>query len=203
MASTSIAPTLPPATIELVRATLRYSATATHDVAIHVKRHGLRRAFFATCGDLGCPLKTTPEDYREGAAAGRGHLYARRRDLRACRTGNAVVPVDRTKQWVTGRAYLGVPYPAAVAPGARYLITLKLPQVIPPDLLPEDRVYHRAKRAGPTRIECAEDDVVFVLGHELHHVHQFRHDLPRSEVDAERAGRAVLQAWVRDGRPTG
>lgn len=202
MTSVWIAPTLPAATGALVAAAVAHSGTDTRDVAIKVKRHGIRRAFFTACEDRRCPLRVTPSDYREGPVGGRGHLYARRRDLTHCRSGSAVVGLDRTSHWVTGRAYAGVPYPATVPRGTRYLITLKVPQVIPDDLLPTDRSYHRAKRAGATRIERPEDDVVFVLGHELHHIHQFRHGWPRSEVAAERAGQAVLQAWLGAGRPT-
>ncbi|HUG84131.1 MAG TPA: hypothetical protein VMM13_06175 [Euzebya sp.] len=202
MASVWITPTLPgPSTASLVEAAVRFSDTDTRDVAVKVKRHGVRRAFFTSCANDRCALQATPSDYAEGGAMGRGHLYARRGDLAPCRSANRIVAVDRTSHWVTGRAYAGVPYPATVAPGTRYLITLKVPQVRPGDLLPADRTYHRAKRAGATRIERPEDDLVFVLAHELHHVHQFRHDLPRSEVAAEQAGRAVLQDWVAAGRP--
>lgn len=201
VAATWITPTLPPATAGLVEATVQLSTTDTRDVTVKVKRHGIRRAFFTPCHDRRCRLVPTPEDYAEGPAAGRGHLYARRGDLARCRSGNPVVPVDRTRHWVTGRAYDGVPHPGSVSPGTRYLITLKVPQRRPDGLLPADRTYHRAKRAGATRIEVPEDDVVFVLAHELQHVHQFRHGLPRSEVEAEHAGRAVLQRWVAAGRP--
>lgn len=202
MPSVWITPTLPSAMADLVGAAVRFCDHDTSDVAIKVKRHGIRRAFFTACADPRCRLQTTPADYREGQAGGRGHLYARRRDLGRCRSQNPVVGLDRTNHWVTGRAYQGVPYPASVPRGTRYLVTLKVPQVVPDGMLPDDRTYHRAKRAGATRIERPEDDIVFVLGHELHHVHQFRTDLPRSEVQAEEAGRAVLQAWVSAGRPT-
>lgn len=197
-----ITPTLPASTAAVVRAALHHSPADTRDVAIKVKRHGIRRAFFTSCADPRCRLVTTSSDYREGDACGRGHLYARRRDLQHCRSENRVLALDRTNHWVTGRAYMGVPYPNAVPRGTRYLITLKVPQVIPDGMLPHDRTYHRAKRAGATRIERPEDDVVFVLAHELHHIHQFRHGLPRSEVEAEHAGRRVLHAWVAAGRLT-
>ncbi len=185
----------------LVKAVLDQSSTRADDVAIRVKRHGVRRAFFTACADPGCRLIATTTDYEEGAARGRGHLYSRRSDLSTCRSAGPITPVDRTSNWVTGRAYDGVPYPRSVARGTRYVVTVKVPQIRPEGQLPSDRTYHRAKRAGATRIETPEDDLVFVLGHELHHVHQFRLGLPRSEVDAELAGREVLARWVASGRP--
>ncbi len=185
----------------LVRAVLDHSDTRTDDVAIRVKRHGIRRAYFTACSDPRCRLVGTTEDYEEGPARGRGHLYARRGDLSICRSAAPITPVDRTSHWVTGRAYDGVPYPRSVPRGTRYVVTVKVPQVRPEGLLPADRTYHRAKRAGATRIETPADDIVFVLAHELHHVHQFRDGLPRSEVDAERVGREVLRAWITAGRP--
>ncbi|WP_370324622.1 hypothetical protein [Euzebya sp.] len=197
----TIAETLPPWTAGVVDAVLSWADVDVRDVALRVKRHGIRRAWFTSCDDRRCPLVATPPTYVEGPAAGRGHLYARKRDLGVCRSANPVVTVDRTRHWVTGRAYHGVPYPRAVPPGTRFVVTLKVPQVIPDGLLPADRTYHRAKSAGASRIETPADDLVLVLAHELHHVDQFRHGLPRSEVDAERAGQAVLRAWVAARRP--
>ncbi len=201
MSDVTISGTLPATVGPVVRAALVASPVDTADVAVRVKRHGVRRAFFTPCPDGSCRLVPTTEDYVEGDVRGRGHLYARRADLAACRSANPITPVDRTSHWVTGRAYDGVPYPRAVPRGTRYVITVKVPQVRPADQLPTERTYHRAKTAGATRIETPEDDLVFVLAHELHHVHQFRHHLRRSEVDAELAGRAVLQTWVDAGRP--
>lgn len=201
MTSVTVAEALPAWTLPVVEATIGLSPTSIVDVAIRVKRHGIRRAFFTRCDDPRCRLVATPATYAEGDAAGRGHLYARRGDLTACRSANPIVGVDRTRHWVTGRAYSGVPYPRAVPRGTAYVVTLKVPQVIPPGTLPAERTYHRARSAGPTRIEAPADDLVHVLAHELHHIHQFRHDLPRSEVEAELAGRAVLHRWVTAGRP--
>ena len=201
MTSLTVAETLPSWTLPVAEAAIGLSPTSTRDVAIRVKRHGIRRAYFTACEDGRCRLVPTSSTYAEGPAHGRGHLYARRGDLTACRAGNPVVIVDRTRHWVTGRAYSGVPYPRAVPRGTSYVVTLKVPQVIPDGTLPADRTYHRARTAGAARIETPADDLVLVLGHELHHIHQFRSDLPRSEVDAERAGQAVLRSWVDAGRP--
>lgn len=193
-----VAPTLP-GWVAAVAAVAVDGAPA--DVAVRVRRHGVRRAFFTACEDRSCRLVVTPETYAEGSVAGRGHLYARRRDLAACRSGAPVVPVDRTRHWVTGRAYDGVPVPRAVPRGTRYVVTAKVPQVVPDGLLPAERTYHRAKRAGAATVATPADDLVLVLAHELRHVQQFRHGLPRSEVDAERAGQAALRDWVAAGRP--
>ena len=111
------------------------------------------------------------------------------------------MPLDRTRYWVSGRAYDGVPFPKSLPVGTRYLVTLKVPQVVAEGQLPAERTYHRAKTAGPTIIALPEDDIVFVLGHELRHIQQFRDGLPRSEVDAELAGRDLLYRWVDAERP--
>jgi hypothetical protein len=193
--------TLPAWTRSVAEALLAGSPADTRDVAVRLRRHGLRRAFFTACADPRCQLAATPASYAEGAAAGRGHLYARRADLAACRSARPVIAVDRTRHWVTGRAYGGVPHPRAVPRGTAYVVSVKVPQIIPPGMLPADRTYHRARSAGAARIENPADDLVLVLAHELHHVEQFRHGLPRSEVAAERAGQAALRAWVAAGRP--
>lgn len=194
--------TLPAATAELVRAVMPMAELDLSGVVVKVKRHGIRRAWFRSCDRAGCPLPGRVSDgYAEGEARGPGHLYARKRDLAHCRSERPVVTVDRTSHWVTGRAYDGIPHPAAVPRGSRYLVTLKVPVLIPDGHLPADRTYHRAKTAGATHIQTPADDLVFVLGHELTHVDQFRTGRTRSEVEAERAGRRILGDWVAAGRP--
>lgn len=200
--SVAVASTLPADLADVVGAVLPLTGVDTSEVAINVKRHGIKRVWFTRCDSAWCPLNPTVDaSYREGAAAGPGHLYTRKKDLVHCVESNPVVRVDRTRHWVTGRAYDGVPYPRSVPPGTLYVVTLKVPQIVLDGQFPAERTYHRAKSAGATTVASPTDDLVFVLGHELAHIDQFRTGAPRSEVAAERAGRAVLQRWVAAGRP--
>lgn len=200
--SVAVARTLPPEMAGVVAAVIPLTGVDVSDVAIHLKRHGVRRVWFTRCDSAHCPLNPTVDaDFQEGGAEGAGHLYTRKRDLAHCVEGNAVVPVDRTRHWVTGRAYDGVPFPRSVPPGTRYVVTVKVPQILLADQFPAERTYHRAKTAGPTTVATPMDDVVFVLAHELAHIEQFRTGAPRSEVAAERVGREVLHRWVAAGRP--
>ena len=198
----SVVRTLPVDVDRVVEAALDMVPFDLTDVAINVKRHGIKRVWFTQCWRPDCPLRhNADESYVEGAAVGPGHLYRRKRDLELCRGGSRIVPLDRTRYWVSGRAYDGVPFPKSLPVGTRYLITLKVPQVVAEGQLPAERTYHRAKTAGPTRIALPEADIAFVLGHELRHIQQFRDGLPRSEVDAELAGRDLLYRWVDAERP--
>ena len=192
---------LAPAVGTVVRAAIPFADVPVDDVAIHVRRHGIRRTFFRPCQARGCPLRrniTAPVSERLDRP---GHHYQRRKDLRRCIGRGPIVPLDHTRHWTSGRTYNGVPSPANVPADTRFVVTLKVPQVVPPGQLPAERTYHRAKRAGPTLIETPEDDIVHVLAHELVHVDQFRTGRPASEVEAEVLGRATLDRWRAAGRP--
>lgn len=196
------ATTLPYGMEAVVRGALGVIDADLDGIALRVKRHGIRRAWHRPCDDPACALRrNTASGWCEGRAAGAGHLYGRRRDLDRCAGDAPITTVDRTRFWVTGRAYDGVPFPRAVPPGTRFVVTLKVPPVVPDAQLPAWRSYHRAKTAGATWVETPEDDVVLVLAHELAHTMQFRHGWRRSEVEAELAGRAGLEAWIAAGRP--
>lgn len=198
----SVVHTLPPSVSTLIGRALEVSHVDPVGIALHVRRHGIMRVFYTRCGEPSCRLvRNVGSHVVEGAIEGPGHLYRRKRDLTACRSGQPIVRVDRTRFFTTGRAYDGVPSPGNVPRGTTHVVTMKVPQVVPEGLLPTDRTYHRAKTAGATRIEQPCDDIVFVLGHELTHVEQYRTGRPVSEVEAELAGRAMLQRWVAAGRP--
>ncbi len=191
---------LPPSVGGVVRAAIPMADVPVFDVAIHVRRHGIRRAWYRPCEDGCCPLRRNVKGPISARVPRPGHYFPRRKDLRRCVGSAPIVPIDHTRFWTTGRTYNGVPAPASVPPWTRFVVTLKVPQVVQPGQLPAERTYHRAKRAGPTRIEIPEDDVVHVLAHELVHVDQFRTGRPASEVEAETRGREILNRWRDAGR---
>lgn len=159
---------------ELVRA--GFDGVEAGDVEVHVKaRAQVRRAYVV--------------ERPHGAGRAR---YRRRRDALAVarRVGGSVATVVSKSPragWWTGRAYDGVPAPARVEPGVRYLVTMNIPA--DPRRLTRYPVRHRDPRlkTGPEIVlETWQDELFHIAAHEARHVHQFRHDLSRSELDAER-----------------
>lgn len=102
----------------------------------------------------------------------------------------------RIRGW-SGRTYDGVPDIARVTPGTGYLVTLNIPA--DPRRLTRYPVRardHRLKTSPEVAFACWQDELLHLAAHEARHVHQFRHGLQRSEVDAERWAAAVLQRAV-------
>lgn len=196
-----IASTLPGHLDRLVGQALLFTGVDPSAVTVKVKRHGVRAYWFRACDDHLCHLAHTPADWAFRDLRGPGHVVRRRKDLSRCASPAPTARVEVTSHWVSGRAYGGVPRLADVPTGTRWLITCKVPQVVGPQQFPGSRTYHRAKTAGATRIETPADDLVFVLGHELTHIEQFRTGRPLSEVEAEQAGRDTLARWRAAGRP--
>lgn len=87
---------------------------------------------------------------------------------------------------------------ANVASSTRYLVTMRLPRRLDGLPYPETLQYHRRgvvmTTAPRIQVRSWPEEVVHLTAHEARHVHQFRHGLPKSEVDAERwAAAAVLR----------
>lgn len=99
----------------------------------------------------------------------------------------------------SGRAYPQLPALAKVAPGIRYLITLKIPAkpAATGDPYPRISRYQRYKTAPPVAIADWTEELVHLAAHEARHTHQFRCGLLRSEIDAERWAHARLAAYRR------
>lgn len=125
--------------------------------------------------------------------------YARKRDARAdARRYGGEVTVEtrrspRAGDW-SGRAYDGVPDISRVAPGTAYLVTMNIPA--DPRRLTRYPLTHqdpRLKTSPEILFECWQDELFHVAAHEARHIHQFRHDLRRSELDAERWAFAAIE----------
>lgn len=91
---------------------------------------------------------------------------------------------------------------ATVRAGTTYLVTLKVPQDLDALAYPLTLQYHQGGVVMSTapRIELHDwrEEFVHLVGHEAFHTHQFRQELPKSEVAAERwALQAVLRLRER------
>ncbi|MEX2621550.1 MAG: hypothetical protein WD250_15140 [Egibacteraceae bacterium] len=92
-----------------------------------------------------------------------------------------------------------------VTSGVRFLVRL----CIPADPTAASDPYPRLSRDPRRRdtpellIEDWREEIVRLAAHEARHVHQHRHDLPRSEADAERWAAARLEGYrcARDNGP--
>lgn len=118
--------------------------------------------------------------------------YRRKRDAvhDARHYGGTVVTETRRSaragDW-SGRAYDGVPDISRVQPGVAYLVTMNIPA--DPRRLTRYPLLHRdprLKTSPEILFECWQDELFHVAAHEARHIHQFRHKLKTSELDAER-----------------
>jgi len=108
--------------------------------------------------------------------------------------------VVRPSYGYSGRAYPALPAVARVSPGVLFLVTLKMPAdpSVTGDSYPRISRYLRYKTAPPVTLADWTDELVHLAAHEARHVHQFRHGLRRSEIDAEKWAHAQLSAYRRD-----
>lgn len=95
-----------------------------------------------------------------------------------------------------GRTYDGVPSIARVEPSTGYLVTINAP-ADPRRLTryPMEARDPRLKTGPVVRLAAWQDELFHIAAHEARHVHQFRHGLSRSELDAERWAALALDAW--------
>lgn len=100
----------------------------------------------------------------------------------------------------SGRAYPVLPPVARVEPGITFLVTLKMPAdpIATGDSYPRISRYLRYKTAPPVTIADWTEELVHLAAHEARHIHQFRHTLPRSEIDAEKWAHERLAGYRRD-----
>lgn len=170
-----------------------FDGVDAHDVEVHVKaRARTKRVYVAE-------VRRRSRWVRVG--------YERKRDAldAAARHGGSVeTVVSRPAQagWWSGRAYDGVPSIARVEPGVAYLVTLNIP-ADPRRLTryPVRQQDPRLKTGPEVLLESWRDELLHISAHEARHIHQFRHRLRRSELDAERWAAAALDRYQELRRP--
>jgi len=101
------------------------------------------------------------------------------------------------RQTYTGRAYPQVP-PRWRRPGVRYLVRLDLPSVFRNRGYPLTYRYRGLRTAPWITVRDWRERLVALAAHEAYHTHQFRHEMRRSEVQAERWAVRVLAEWRVD-----
>ena len=106
-----------------------------------------------------------------------------------------VIRASRGAQPFTGLAFPEPPN-RKMAPGARYLVRLRLPSILRNRGYPMTHRYRGRKTAPWITVRNWQERLVALAAHEACHVRQFRDGTRRSEVEAERHAAAVLAAWV-------
>jgi hypothetical protein len=95
----------------------------------------------------------------------------------------------------TGRAYPEPPRRGGAGAGIRYVVRLVLPGRLVNRGYPKSYRYVRRKTAPWITVGSWRERLLALAAHEAWHVHQFRHGLRRSEVDAERWAERLLGDW--------
>ena len=101
----------------------------------------------------------------------------------------------------SARSYDGVPGIARVTRGTQYLVTFNIPA--DPRRLTRYPVEHqdpRLKTSPVVTFRTWREQLLHIAAHEARHIHQFRHGLSRSELDAERWAAAQLHAFCMQSR---
>jgi hypothetical protein len=106
---------------------------------------------------------------------------------------------------LSARAYDGVPSISNAPRSARYLVTIKVGNGVRFPVGPYNRNGKRPDEVGPrnrfpffTYADWREW-LVSAAAHEARHIHQYRHDSPRSEIDCERFAEEALNRYRIDG----
>lgn len=167
---------LRPAIDSLVRE--GFADVACDDVEVHVKaRARIERRYQVRWPDDSRPIR----------------VFRRKRDAAAFMDSlgpPAEMWVHRRKHpkatlW-TARSYDGVPGIARVQDGIRYLVTFNIPADPRDCAYPITHRDPRLKTSPVVTFECWQANLLHIAAHEARHIHQFRHGLSRSELDAER-----------------
>lgn len=166
-------------------------------VEIHVKARRPRVTWRAVCEAPDC----YPPNWSDTLA--NFHWFTTRKDLEQLTARDRHGPVERvvSPAGFSGRAYSGIPRIAKVRPGARYLVTLHMPND-PKHAgpYPAVRKYPGLKTAPPIPVECWREELFAVAAHEAHHILQFLTGARLSEIDAEKAAIAALAQWREPAR---
>jgi hypothetical protein len=127
----------------------------------------------------------------EGAGSVLYGWSRRRSDLQqeAAVHGLTPIRVELRRDLMRGLAYAGVPDRARTSPGTRYLVTVKIPAH--PDREGGYPLVSAYRKTIPVELHDWRHNLLHVAAHEACHVWQFEHELPRSEVEAERWGIAA------------
>jgi hypothetical protein len=105
-------------------------------------------------------------------------------------------PAGRPSRSFAGRAYANVPKSALAGPDVTCLVRLFVPVAPRNRGFPKTYRYRRLRTAPSITVGDWRQALVALAAHEARHVHQFRNGLPRSEVDAERWSKRVLEGWL-------
>jgi hypothetical protein len=154
----------------------------------------------------GCRLTRTAEHdwlkarglWPAGAATVLYGWSSRRADLAAEAGVHAAVPtrVELRRDRMRGLAYDGIPRLARTRPGAKYLVTVKIPAAPDQEPYPLTSVY---RKSVPVELTSWQHNLLHIAAHEGCHVWQFEHGLSRSEVEAERWGLEVADLAIEAG----
>jgi hypothetical protein len=184
------------------------------DVEVHIRSRPPRVTYLARFQG---PLSVLTEEARQNWLADNPHstsvpvvhLARRRRDAeRAVARFGGIVERhvdDRLAERMSGCAYYELPDVANVANSTRYLVTMRLPRRLEDLSYPETLQYHRRgvvmTTAPRIQVRSWPEELVHLAAHEARHVHQFRHGLPKSEVDAERWAAGAVRRFRSPIRP--
>lgn len=95
----------------------------------------------------------------------------------------------------TARSYDGVPRIARVREGTAYLVTFNIPADPRDCVYPVTHQDPRLKTSPIVTFTNWQENLCYIAAHEARHIHQYRHGLSRSELDAERWAATQLHAF--------
>ena len=118
--------------------------------------------------------------------------------LRNMDTRKLAVHVKNSRNAYGGRAYKRVPYMSKSYGKAKELITVRIgkPDKFPTTNKLRDRDYGYGGKGSPIiTYGTWQEAMIGVTAHEGHHIVQFRHNWPLSEVECEKVAAKRLEEW--------